>query len=224
MISEYYFMIFAYYSWFLHTIYKSNYKDTKHCLKSDRTFFLSFLLDNILLLSFSLLGHIQLLSFFIGLHPTGCFFSFSLGCIQLFLFFVGLHPTVVLLLLAWSKSNQKIKAQPDGLLRVKATLSPAKLASLKQRRLRTLRLHPPLYARPLRPFPESRAFSYDCRYCLFFSLFRLVTPNCCLFSFFRWIASNRLSFFFFVGLHSTVIFFRWIASNCCSVTFGLIQK
>ena len=57
-------------------------------------FFLSFLLDNILLLSFFLLGHIQLLSFFIGLHPTGCFFSFSLGCIQLFLFFVGLHPTV----------------------------------------------------------------------------------------------------------------------------------
>ena len=47
---------------------------------------------------------------------------------------------------------------------MKATLSPAKLASLKQRRLRTLRLHPPLYARPLRPFPESGAFSYDCRY------------------------------------------------------------
>ena len=134
MISEYYFMISAYYSWFLHTIYKSNYKDTKHCLKSDRTFF-----------------------FFLFRWVASNYFFFSLDCIQLF----------CLLLLAWSKSNQKIKAQPDGLLRVKATLSPAKLASLKQRRLRTLRLHPPLYARPLRPFLKSSAFSYDCRYRLF---------------------------------------------------------
>ena len=68
---------------------------------------------------------------------------------------------------------------------MKATLSPAKLASLKQRRLRTLRLHPPLYARPLRPFPESSAFSYDCRYRLFFpffSLFLLHFPFCFLVS------------------------------------------
>ena len=48
-----------------------------------------------------------MLSFFIGLHPTGCFFSFSLGYIQqvvfslslgytqLLSFFVGLHPTVL---------------------------------------------------------------------------------------------------------------------------------
>jgi len=39
-----------------------------------------------------------------------------------------------------------------------------KLASLKQGRLRTLRLYPPLDARPLRPFQESSAFFWDCRY------------------------------------------------------------
>ena len=169
MISEYYFMISAYYSWFLHTIYKSNYKDTKHCLKSDRTFFF-FLFCWIT--SYCCLFFCWVTSNFLSLgYIQQVVFSLSLGYTQLLSFFVGLHPTVVLLLLAWSKSNQKIKAQPTGLLRAKATLSPAKLASLKQRRLRTLRLHPPLYARPLRPFLKSSAFSYDCRYCLFFFSF-----------------------------------------------------
>ena len=54
------------------------------------------------------------------------------------------------------------------LLRAKTPLSPAKLASLKQRRLLPLRLHPPLDARPLRPFLESAAFSWDCRYRLLY--------------------------------------------------------
>ncbi|MBP3518696.1 MAG: hypothetical protein J6K31_09955, partial [Parabacteroides sp.] len=58
---------------------------------------------------------------------------------------------------------QKIKAEPSRLLRVKATLSPAKLASLRQRRLLPLRLYPPLDACPLRPFRESSAFSWDGR-------------------------------------------------------------
>ena len=48
------------------------------------------------------------------------------------------------------------------------SLSPAKLASLRQRRLRALTPVTALYARQLRPFLESGAFFWDGRYCLFF--------------------------------------------------------
>jgi hypothetical protein len=48
------------------------------------------------------------------------------------------------------------------------SLSPAKLASLRQRRLRALTPVTALYARQLRPILESGAFSWDGRYRLFF--------------------------------------------------------
>ena len=56
-----------------------------------------------------------------------------------------------LLLLAWSKSNQKIKAEPASLLRSLRSLSRLKLASLRQQTLRALTTVSPLNAHQLRP-------------------------------------------------------------------------
>ena len=58
---------------------------------------------------------------------------------------------ICLLLLAWSKSNQKIKAEPASLLRSLRSLSRLKLASLKQQTLRTLTPVTALNAHQLRP-------------------------------------------------------------------------
>ena len=55
------------------------------------------------------------------------------------------------LLLAWSKSNQKIKAEPASLLRSLRSLSRLKLASLKQQTLRALTTVSALNAHQLRP-------------------------------------------------------------------------
>ena len=77
-----------------------------------------------------------------------------------------------ILLFSWKKSNQKFKAAPASLLRILRSLSPPKLAALKQRMLRTLSTAAALNARQLRPFRERKAFSWDGRY----SLLKLKVP------------------------------------------------
>ena len=69
---------------------------------------------------------------------------------------------IYLLLLAWSKSNQKIKAEPASLLRSLRSLSRLKLASLKQQTLRALTAVSALYAHQLRPEIEPDGSIEDC--------------------------------------------------------------
>ena len=73
---------------------------------------------------------------------------------------------ICMLLFSWKKSNQKFKAAPASLLRILRSLSPPKLAALKQRMLRTLSTAAAFNAHQLRPFKERFAFSCDDRYCL----------------------------------------------------------
>ena len=163
------------------------------------------------MLSFFLLGHIQLLSFFIGLHPTGCFFSFSLGCIQLFFFFVGLHPTVFVCYF-WldPKVTKRSRLNRPG-------YSGRRLRCRLRNSLRSNSAGSGRYAFTLRFTPVRLGLSQKAKLSL------MIADTACFSLFFVGLHPTGC-FFSFVGLHSTVVFFRWITSNCFVCYFWLDPK